>query len=358
MKRIVLFIVALFIFQATFAQKTSKDTVLFTYGSQSVTVSEFRKGFTKNDKVGTKHTAADVDEYLNLYKKFKLKVKDAYQQGLDTTEGFKSELATYRKQIAKPYLTDRVVNEQLVNEAYQRMQQEVNAAHILIFTKRDASPADTLIAFNKIQKIKAEIEAGTISFEDAAVQYSEDPTAKDNKGGLGYFSAFQMIYDFENQAFNTAVNNVSKAFRTDFGYHILKVYDKRASKGEVVVKQILIQTNANPTDQEIKEAEAKINEVYKKLQMGEKFENLVNQYSEDANSVMKNGELPPFSMTNNRIPENFKSTAFSLLNDGDYSRPIMTSNGFHILKRVSLKPIGSITDLKPTILNRINRDSR
>src|SRR5690606_36023420 len=119
--------------------------------------------------------------------------QDAYDMGLDTTEGFKTELATYRKQIAKPYLTDKVVNDQLVNEAYERMKYEVKASHILVFARPDASPEDTLKAFNKLSDIKKEIESGSISFDNAAIKYSEDPSAAENQGSLGYFSAFQMI---------------------------------------------------------------------------------------------------------------------------------------------------------------------
>jgi peptidyl-prolyl cis-trans isomerase SurA len=358
MKQIVLSLLFLITAQCINAQKNANDTVLFNYGKNTVTVQEFRKGLTKNEKPGDVYTEADIAEYLNLYKKFKLKVKDAYDQGIDTTEGFRSELSSYRKQIAKPYLTDRVVNDKLVNEAYQRMLNEVNASHILVFTKPDSSPEDTLAAFKKINMILRQIDSGKISFDDAAMQYSEDPTAKENKGGLGYFSAFQMIYEFENQAFNTPVGKISKVFRTEFGYHILKANDIRASRGEITVKHIMIQTNPRPAPEELAEAEAKINEVYNKLQKGDKFEILVQQYSEDANTVVKNGEIPAFSMTSSRLPENFKRTSFDLKNDGDYSKPILTSGGYHIIKRVSLKPIDSLKYIKPTILNKINRDSR
>ncbi|MDP2175543.1 MAG: peptidylprolyl isomerase [Bacteroidota bacterium] len=358
MRRILsLLIIIQFSFQLS-AQKKVKDTVLFTYGPNQVSVQEFRKGFTKNEKQGVKHKPEEVDDYLNLYKKFKLKVQDAYDNGLSNTEDFKTELASYRKQIAKPYLTDRVVNEQLINEAYVRMQNEVNASHILIFISNDALPADTLIAFNKIKAIRTEILSGKINFDNAAVQYSEDPTAKDNKGSLGYFSAFQMIYEFENAAFNTPVGEISAPVRTQFGYHLVKVNDKRPSKGELTVRHIMIQTNPKPGLEELEEAQAKINEVYKKLQLGEKFEQLVQQYSEDANTVIKNGEMAPFTMTNSRLPENFKKIAFDLLNDGDYSRPIQTQGGFHIIKRVSLKPMPSLEDSKSAILSKINRDSR
>lgn len=357
MRRIVLLAILLQPTLFLLAGKPTKDTTLFNYGNKMVTTKEFYKGFSKNKDKGYVSKASEVDEYLELYKKFKLKVQDAYDQGLDTTEDFKTELATYRKQIAKPYLTDKVVNEQLVNEAYERMKYEVKASHILIVVRPFASPQDTLIALNKIISIRNKIDSG-LSFENAAVEFSEDPSAPNNQGSLGYFTAFQMIYEFENYAFNTPVGKISRVFRTEFGYHIVKVFDKRLSKGEISVRQIKIEMNPNPSQEEVLEAEAKINEVYKKLQNGEKFVSLVQQYSEDASSVLKNGELPLFSMTSVRYPENFKNTAFSLLIDGDYSSPIQTANGFHILQRISLKPIDSLSKIKGSILNKISRDSR
>ncbi len=358
MKRFVIITLVLVTANFASAQKTSKDTTLFTYGTKKVTLKEFEHGFTKNEKPGTKHTAKDVDDYLELYKKFKLKVQDAYDQGIDTTEGFISELATYRKQIAKPYLTDKVVNEQLVNEAYDRLGYEVRASHILLFVSPDASPADTLKAFMRLNEIRADLLSGKLTFENAAETFSEDPSAKDNKGDLGFATAFQLVYEFESQAYNTPVGQVSKVFRTQFGYHVLKVVDKRPTKGEMVVKHIMIQTNPNPGNDEVAEAKAKIDEVYKKLQAGEKFEHLVQQYSEDASSVTNNGELPAFSMTNMRLPEPFKTAAFNLLNDGDYTKPVQTSGGFHIIKRVSLKPLAPLKEMRSTLLNKISRDSR
>lgn len=358
MKRFVIVVLALFAAGTASAQKKSKDTVLFTYGTKKVTLKEFNHGFTKNEKAGTKHTPKDVDDYLELYKKFKLKVQDALDQGLDTTDGFKTELATYRKQIAKPYLTDKVVSEQLVNEAYERLGYEVRTSHILLFVTPDASAADTLKAFNRLNEIRNDIVSGKLTFDNAAETFSEDPSAKDNKGDLNFATAFQLVYEYENQAYTTGVGQVSKVFRTQFGYHILKVVDKRPTKGEMTVRHIMIQMNPNPGQDEINEARAKIDEVYKKLQAGEKFEQLVQQYSEDASTATSNGELPAFSMTNMRLPEPFKAAAFNLTDDGDYSRPIQTASGFHIIKRVSLKPLAPLKEMRSSIMNKIGRDSR
>lgn len=358
MKRFVLLVVLLFVAIVVKAGKQPKDTTLFTYGNKKVTTKEFYRGFTKNKHKDSSTRPEEVDEYLELYKKFKLKVQDAYDMGLDTTAGFKTELASYRKQIAKQFLMDTSVNEKLVQEAYERMKYEVKASHILVFSRPDASPEDTLKAYNKLLAIKRKIDTDSMTFENAALEFSEDPSAGENRGSLGYFTAFQMIYEFETQAYITPVNKVSKVFRTEFGYHIVKVYDKRPTKGEITVRQIKIEMNPNPSTEEVEESRAKINEVYKKLQSGEKFTNLVHQYSEDAASVLKNGELPAFSMTSIRYPENFKNTAFGLQGDGDYSEPIQTAAGFHILQRVRLKPLDSLSKIKNSIINKISRDSR
>lgn len=358
MKRFVIVVLSLCAVLNASAQKKTKDTTLFTYGTKKVTLKEFNHGFTKNEKPGTKHTAKDVDDYLELYKKFKLKVQDAYDQGLDTTDGFKTELASYRKQIAKPYLTDKVVNEQLVNEAYERLGYEVRTSHILLLIAPDASPADTLKAFNRLNEIRNDVVSGKLTFDNAAETFSEDPSAKDNKGDLNFATAFQLIYEYENEAYNTPVGQISRVFRTQYGYHILKVVDKRPTRGEMTVRHIMIQMNPNPGQDEVNEAKAKIDEVYKKLQSGEKFEMLVQQYSEDASTAVANGELPAFSMTNMRLPEQFKIAAFNLQADGDYSRPVQTPSGFHIIKRVSLKPLAPLKDLRSGILSKIGRDSR
>lgn len=358
MKRFVLLVVLSGLAFSAHAGKAPKDTTLFTYGNNKVTTREFYKGFNKNKHKDSSVKAKEVDEYLELYKKFKLKVQDAYDMGLDTTAAFKTELATYRKQIAKQFLMDANVNEKLINEAYDRMKYEIKASHILIFARPDASPEDTLKAYKKMLDVKRLIESDSITFENAALKYSEDPSAQDNLGNLGYFTCFQMIYEFENQAYNTPVNKISKVFRTEFGYHIVKVYDKRPSMGEIIARIIKIELNPNPSTEEVEEGRAKINEVYKKLQAGDKFTALVQQYSEDAGSVLKNGAIPPFSMTSSRYPENFKNTAFSLKNDGDYSMPIQTASGFYIIQRVSLKPLDSLSKIRSSIINRIGKDSR
>lgn len=358
MKRFVLLTFLIGLVVSAQAGKTPKDTTLFTYGNKKVTTKEFSRGFSKNKHKDSATRASEVDEYLELYKKFRLKVQDAYDLGLDTTEDFKTELATYRKQIAKQFLMDTAVNEKLIVEAYSRMKFELKASHILIFSRPDAAPEDTLKAYKKLLDIRDKIVKDSITFENAALKYSEDPSAGDNSGNLGWFTAFQMIYEFENYAYNTRKGEVSKVFRTEFGYHIVKINDIRKNSGEITIRQIKIELNPSPNSGEIAEAEAKINEVYKKLVAGEKFNILVQQYSEDASTVLKNGELPPFSMTSPRYPENFKNTAFSLTQDGSFSEPIQTATGFHILQRVRLKPLDSLSKIKGTIINKISRDSR
>ncbi len=204
---------------SAFAQQ--KAPHIFTYGSDTVFRSEFERVYSKNNDVKTKKpTDKEIAEYLDLYVKFKLKVKEAYARQMDTNEAFIKELAGYRKQLAQPYLVDNEVTDQLIQEAYNRMLEEVNVSHILVLCAKDDLPKDTLKAYNKIAGIRKAIVDKTITFDTSAKYNSEDPSAKVNFGSLGYFSAFQMIYPFESMAYNTPVGQVSKIFRTVYGYHI------------------------------------------------------------------------------------------------------------------------------------------
>ncbi|MBC7425516.1 MAG: peptidylprolyl isomerase [Bacteroidia bacterium] len=363
MNKIVIIACVLFSALSAFSQAKkpvppAKDPVIFTYGKNKVLLSEFEKGLFKNNHIQKdKPTPEKVDEYLELYKKFKLKVQDAYDMGMDTTDSYRKEMSTYRKQLAKPYLTDKAVTDQLVEEAYERMKYEFNSTHILILVNPDDAPADTLAAFKKISNIRKEIMDGTIDFANAAVNYSEDPSAKDNKGELGYFTVFQLVYPYESMAYNIPVNQVSPIFRTDYGYHIIKVLDRRPAKGEMRASQIMLQINPTPLPGEEEDVKKKIDEIYKKIQAGEKFEDLVVRFSDDQSAVRTKGEMNPFTMTS-RLPQEFKDAAFALSKNGDVSAPVKTSFGWHIIKRIELKPIGEFNDLKNSISTKISRDSR
>jgi peptidyl-prolyl cis-trans isomerase SurA len=328
---------------------------VFTFGADTVYKAEFERLLSKNKKDKERPTEADVREYLELYQNFKMKVKEAELLKLDTIASFKSELAGYRKQLANPYLTDKKVSDGLIKEAYERMKQEVNASHILINCAENASAKDTLAAYNKILAIRNRIVKGE-NFDSIASKNSDDPSAVKNFGNLGWFTSFQMIYPFETQAYNTPKGQVSMPFRTRFGYHIVKVLDKRAARGEVKVSHIMLQTGPSATQDVIDLAKAKSDTVYQKLMAGESFEKLVNMYSQDQGSKANAGVMNYFTSYSN-YPDQFKETAFSL-NKGDISKPFKTDYGYHVIQILDKKGVPELKEVEESIKSKVGRDSR
>lgn len=336
----------------------SQSNVLFTIGNEQVTKDEFKYIYEKNNsREDDLYSKQDVDEYLDLYIKFKLKVKAAEDAGIDTTEKFKREFKTYRDQLAKPYLSDKQVTEELIEEAYNRMKYEIKASHILIAVPEDASPEDTMKAYKKISDIRDKALAGE-DFGELAQNYSDDPTASENKGDLGYFTVFQMIYPFESAAYKLKVGEISPIIRTRFGYHIIKVLDKRPNRGEVTVAHIMITDKDDKKEGGSSHAKAKIDSIYNKLQQGASFEDMVEKYSEDVSSKRNGGKLPKFNSFTTYLPEEFKDEAFKLKKDGEISKPFKTQFGWHIIKRISAENIKSIDESRDYLRNRVSRDER
>ncbi len=340
-----------FLFVISFVSAQIKDEVLFTIDKKPVYTSEFIRVYKKNKDIIIDNNQKSVDDYLNMFVDFKLKLEYAYDLELDTTITFKEELAKYREQLILPYLTDNEASNQLVKEAYARTIEEVNVSHILIKVSVDASSKDTLIAFNKINEARNNILNG-LTFESVAKEYSEDPSVKHNNGNLGYFSAFDMVYVFESVAYNTPVGEVSKPFRTKFGYHILKINDKRPSKGEIEIAHIFVKNKETDNDY----AKNQINELHKKLKQGEKFDYLAKNYSDDQSSAQKGGLLPKFS--SGKLINPIDSIAFSMKEVGDISNPFSSNYGWHILKLINKYPIKSYDELKQNLKQQIENGSR
>jgi peptidyl-prolyl cis-trans isomerase SurA len=331
-----------------------KDPVLLTVDGQNISLSEFEAVYRKNNRETTVDPQ-DVKEYLDLYINFRLKVREAEALGLDTLKKFIEELKGYQKQLAKPYLTDKNVSEALVKEAYERMKLDVSASHILLKVGPDALPKDTLAVYNRILDLRKRALKG--DFEALAKQYSEDPSAAENAGNLGWFSAMRMVYPFENAAFNTPVGEISMPVRTRFGYHILKVNGKREALGELKAAHIMLKTGKEATAEDVAKAKEKALEVKGLLASGKStFEELATKYSEDKGSAVKGGELPQFGT--GRMVAAFEKAAFALQNVGDVSDPVQTEYGWHIIKLLQRIPVPTFEAAKDDLTAKVSKDSR
>lgn len=334
----------------------SQNNEILKIDNHVVNKSEFEQIYWKNkkEKIATKE---DLDEYIELFINFKLKVISAEELGLDTTNKFIDELSGYRKQLEKPYLTDTSITESLINEAYYRTINEINASHIMVKLGPNPNPTDTLKAYNKISSFLKSINSGEVSFEKIAKESSEDPYAKTNAGNLGYFNAFKMIYSFENAAYKTPIGDVSKPIRTRYGYHLVRPNSTRKAMGKVKTSHIMITTNQKlPNNNKI--TSEKINSIYNDLNNGTlSFEELANKFSEDRKSAKNGGEIGWISSGGNVYPE-FEKTVFSLTKNGDFSKPFKTPNGWHIVKRLDYEPIGDLKSLSYELKNKIEKDMR
>ncbi len=335
------------------AQK--KQDILVSIGNNPVTVDEFTRIYERNNSnIQDPENKKTAEEYLQLFINFKLKVLEAQKLGLDTVASFRTELAGYRNELSTPYMTNVSYNDEIVEETYRRMKKEVNASHLMITVAENASPEDTLAAWKKISGIREEITAG-LDFSEAALKYSEDPTAQTNRGELGWFTVFQMVYPFEEAAYTTPVGEVSMPVRTRFGYHLLKVHNSRDAEGEIRVAHIMKVYPQNATAEQKEKARLAADSLYNLLMNGADFSTLASQFSEDQRSAANKGEMPWFSRSR-MVPE-FANPAFDLKNDGDITKPVDSGFGIHIIKRLELRPVPEFSQVKRELEERIKRDS-
>lgn len=337
------------------AQKTKRE-VLFTIDEKPYYTDEFLRVYNKNLDLVKDESQKNLDQYLELFVGYKLKINKAYKLGLENGTGYKGELKQYRGQLAKTYLTDSKVTKELVDEAYQRSLKEIRASHILFLVDENAAPADTLKAFNQAIEVRNKAIAGE-DFGALAEQYSQDPSAKENKGDLGYFSAFRMVYPFESGAYKTKKGEVSKPVRSRFGYHLIKVNDIRDNRGEMSVAHIMILKPKTDDAAAAKEAKDKIFDIYNKLQHGENFESLAKQFSDDKSSSSKGGVLNRFG-SGQLSSEEFENAAFSLSKDKPLSQPVESQFGWHIIKFIDRFPVKTADEMKNELENKVSKDDR
>lgn len=328
----------------------SPHDILLTIDDNEVTAGEFLYSFKKSHQNEDTLTKSSVDDYLQLFINYKLKVLQARSSGYDTAENYTDELAGYQEQLKSSYRTSEKIVQDLKREAYERMQQEIKASHILIMVAENASPEDTLAAFQKIIELKKRAREG--KFDEIAFKYSEDPSAKVNKGNLGYFTTFQMLYPFETAAYNTEVGEISDPVRTNYGYHIIKVHDKRPSSYQVKLYQVQLSgKNAENKSQVVN----KIFEIHEMLQNGLKPEQLSTSVDEKT-FLLKTGSLPPMTLT--RAPREIQQVAMQLNSPGEISDPVQSEFGWHIFILEEKLPFPLYEDIENQLENMVRKSNR
>lgn len=340
------------------AQNESKWTnqVLFTVaGEDTVLAREFIAVYNKNRDLGEDVSQKSPQEYLRLYKDFKLKVHQAKELGLDTLESFQREYQNYRNQLAQPYLSDKGVTEELVREAYKRSQKDVRASHIMIGFPKNPSPQDTLKAYRTAREVQKRLQEGD-SFATLARQYSDDTYSAKRGGDLGYFSTFDMVYPFETAAYETPVGQVSPIIRTRYGYHLVMPTDKRPAQGTIQVRHIMLISNDKSSSEQKANAKARIEEIYAQLKKGASFQKLARQHSDDKRSGYRGGLLDPFGI--NKMYPTFEKAAYALEDSGDITEPIKTPVGWHIIQMVEPASDPSFSEARNHLRNEVEADSR
>lgn len=338
---------------AGLAQKKAKPAVLFSVGKEKVSADEFIYLYKKNHPAKEDLTDQKIEEYLDLYIKFKLKVTEARARGIDKTPEFTKEYASYKDELRKPFLPESKIVDSLVTLTFNRLQKEVSAAHILIEVKQDATPQDTLQAYNTAVSLKNQILAGE-DFGAKAALYSDDTYTKTRGGDLGYFTTLQMVSPFEEAVYGGKTGDIVGPIRTSFGYHIIKVGESRPARGEVEVSHIMLRAG----NRDEAKAKALINEIHTRLFKGESWDDLVKKYSEDPGSKDLGGKLRPFGVgALAKIPE-FDAVAFSLHTVGEVSDPFQTAFGWHIVRLERKIPMPTFDESAPALKNRLARDPR
>jgi peptidyl-prolyl cis-trans isomerase SurA len=347
--RFILFASAAVLLNIILCQAQEPDKrILMNIAGRDVEEGEFIRMYNKSLNPGNKD---DLTTYIGQFIDFKIKVADAIDAGYDTTRAFRDELKGYRDQLAQNYLTDTDIKQKYLQKAYNRSLYEINASHILISCKSDAPPADTIKAYQKAMDLRERINKGE-PFEQIARKESNDKSVSVNGGNLGYFSVFQMITPFEDAAYSLKPGILSMPVRSPFGYHLIKVNDVRPSRGKVKVAHIMIAAPPGSDEKKIAKAKEEIDSIYLKLETGASFSELAAKHSDHKESAARGGELDWFGA--GEIPD-FSEAAFSIKDTGEYTKPVRSVYGYHIIKLLGKKPPLSYEESKPYLESKINQ---
>ncbi len=331
----------------------ANDEVLMTIDGNDITKEEFEYIYNKNN-TNNVIDKKSLTEYLELFKNFKLKVIEAEHLGLDTLPSFVNELRGYRAQLAKPYLTDLSMEEKLCQEAYEHLKQDVEVSHILVKLPDNATPADTLAAYQKAMKARQRLDKE--EFGTVALELSDDPSVKNNRGYLGFFTGGMLVYPFEKAMYTLADGEISAPVRTFYGYHVIKVHSHRPAVGQVHVSHIMKMVKRDAPEADWQAAHDEILAVAERIKNGEEFAAVAKEVSDDRGTAVRGGELSWFGV--GRMVREFEQAAFALENVGDVSEPVRSPFGWHIIKLEGKRGLDSYEQKRPELLRQMQRDER
>lgn len=342
---LVLFIT--FISNYVFGQK---DEVLFTVNKTPVTVSEFKYIYEKSNNKNADYSEKSLQESLDLYTRFKLKVAKARDLKMDTLPSLRSELDSYKRQLADSYLMDKEINEKLAKELYDRMQTDARVAHLFIAAGTD----DTIKPLLKINEIKVRLNKGD-KFEDLVKLYSEDESSKKNGGDLGFLAPMYPggFYSLENLVYSLKKGETGGPVKTSAGWHFVKILDTRTARGEMEIAQILVRITKDFDEGFAKD---RIDSIYAMLQKGGDFAEIARKYSGDLASAPKGGFLG--FITIGQYDNAFEDPVFALTKDGEYTKPFKTALGYHIVKRISKKDMSDFNSVKKSLMTKVSQNER
>lgn len=333
-----------------------ENPILFSVKDNDVTVSEFKYIYEKNNRDEADYSKESIEEYLDLYINFKLKVERAKEMGMHTKESYQKELDGYRKQLADSYVIDREVIDEIVDEIYERKKYDIQVKHILINLKRKANEGEERYAKMRLSKVTKALNEGQ-DFDEVAKTYSDDKGSAQYGGDIGYMTAAlpNGYVELEHAMYTTEVGEISGPIRTDLGYHYVQVVSKRPARGKIEAQHILVKKK-NPK-RTPEQAKSKIYDIHAKLVKNPNhFDMMAKTLSEDKKTKDKNGELGFFGI--GELETSFEDAAFELKNDGDVSLPVETAIGWHIIKRKSKKTPDTKEQLKAMVKGQLNTGER
>ena len=340
-------ILALAILSSSVIQAKKTDPVLMTVNGEDIPVSEFKYLYNKNRQQQLEPQT--IEDYLQMFEIYRLKVADAKAEGKDTTAAFRREMAQYRKELMQPYLADSAFIYTLIDTAFARENEEVEASHIMLLKTRDIGA--NLRSRQILDSLRTEIKNGA-DFKELASKYSQDRSVINNSGYLGFIASGRFPYSFESAVYETPEGEVSEIIESPVGYHLVIPGKRRPSKGKVEVAHIMKMIAKNSTPDIEEKQKSAIDSIYRLvIAEPDRFGELARTLSDDKGSARSDGKLPEFG-AGEMVPE-FEEASFNLA-VGEISQPIKSQFGWHIIKKYGEKPSRTYDEVKQDVIKKIS----